>query len=721
MTLSTKVLAGLGLGILTGIMFGELVSFLGIVGRGFILLLQMTVLPYVAVSLVSGLGSLRPAEARALARNAGVFLLVLWALALAVVLLMPLAFPGWKAASFFSTSLIEEREAFDFLGLYIPSNPFQSLAGGAVPAVVVFSSALGLALMRIERKGALLESLSAIEEALLGVTNFVVSLAPYGVFAIAAQAAGTMDLEQFRGLQVYALAYMGVALVLSLWILPVLLTTLTPFRYREVLGTTRDALVTAFATGSVFVVLPILAKRSKELLAARTEASEESGHIVDVVVPIAFTLPSAGKLLALSFVLFAGWLSGFPLDYTEYPSLIATGIPSFFASTFVAIPFLLDLYRVPSDTFQLFVIADNIVGNRFGAMLAAVHILTLTLLAACGATGLIALRGRGLLRWALLSAGLTLATLGAVRGAFEAVDRPYEGYRLFIERSLLLDPAPWSELPGSPENLGRSERRGPTLERIRRRGALRVGYGSDRLPFAFRNQDVQLVGFDIEMAHALARDLGVSVEFVRIDLARMPQLLDGGYLDIVMSNLAITPRRLERVAFSAPYLEQTMAFIVNDHRRGEFSSRRAVKRLKSLKLGVPGSGSGSEYYVAKIRQYLPQAEIVMLDSPRDFFRNASGELDALVYSAEVGSAWTLIYPQFTVAVPQPDFLAVPVGYAVARGDREMVDFVSAWVLLKQKDRTIDRLFDYWIQGKKPPGRKRRWSVVRDVFGWRGEQ
>jgi len=185
-----------------------------------------------------------------------------------------------------------------------------------------------------------------------------------------------------------------------------------------------------------------------------------------------------------------------------------------------------------------------------------------------------------------------------------------------------------------------------------------------------------------------------------------------------MSNLAITPQRLGEVAFSAPHLEQTLAFIVKDHRRKEFNSRNAVRRLKSLKLGVPGPGA--EYYVAKIRQYLPQAEIIRLDSPRTFFTQHSRELDGLVYSAEAGSAWTLIYPQFTVAVPQPDVLAVPVGYAVARGDREMADFVSAWVLLKQKDRTIDGLFDYWIQGKEPPGRKRRWSVLRDVLGWTGE-
>ena len=153
MSLATKVILGLGLGILTGVFFGEEVAFLGTVGRGFVLLLRMGVLPFVAVSLMAGLGGLTPGGARTLVRFAGGFLLVLWSLTLSVVLLAPLAFPDWQAASFFSTSLVEERQGFDLLDVYIPSNPFRSLSEGVVPAVVVFSIAFGLALMGSPRKG----------------------------------------------------------------------------------------------------------------------------------------------------------------------------------------------------------------------------------------------------------------------------------------------------------------------------------------------------------------------------------------------------------------------------------------------------------------------------------------------------------------------------------------------------------------------------------------
>lgn len=134
MNLSTRIVLGLGLGILTGIFFGERVEFLEIPGMAFIRLLQMSVIPYIVVSLIMGLGRLTLREVGLLAMRAGSILLVLWALILCVVLLMPFAFPQWESASFFSTSMVQEPLEFNLMSLYIPSNPFYSLANTIVPA-----------------------------------------------------------------------------------------------------------------------------------------------------------------------------------------------------------------------------------------------------------------------------------------------------------------------------------------------------------------------------------------------------------------------------------------------------------------------------------------------------------------------------------------------------------------------------------------------------------
>ena len=188
--------------------------------------------------------------------------------------------------------------------------------------------------------------------------------------------------------------------------------------------------------------------------------------------------------------------------------------------------------------------------------------------------------------------------------------------------------------------------------------------------------------------------------------------LDAGLLDTVIGGVAVTTERIEHASFSNPYIDETLAFIVEDHRLDEFSSREAAQAHESLRIAIPPS----HYYAAKIRDYLPQAEVVTVESVRPFFRGEV-DVDALVYTAESGSSWSLVYPRYTVAVPRPDILKVPLAYPVARGDEEMVNFLNAWIDLKRKDGTIRSLFDYWIRGIVTENKEPRWSVVRNVLGW----
>ncbi len=106
-----------------------------------------------------------------------------------------------------------------------------------------------------------------------------------------------------------------------------------------------------------------------------------------------------------------------------------------------------------------------------------------------------------------------------------------------------------------------------------------------------------------------------------------------------------------------------------------------------------------------------------LSTPRAFFRWKGEALDAFLYSAEAGSAWSLLYPSYTIAVPAPDVIEAPMGFAVARGNRELADFLSAWIDLKQADKTIESLFNHWIQGKDAEEKQPRWSVISNVLHW----
>mgnify|MGYP003336564332 CR=1 FL=1 len=121
--------------------------------------------------------------------------------------------------------------------------------------------------------------------------------APLGVFALVADAAGTMQVEALGRAQVYVFLYIGAALLLSLWVLPGLISVLTPLSFRRVLVHTQDALITAFATGSLLIVIPLMAERSKQLLEEMGLRNPDTESAIDLMVPVNFNLPNMGKLL----------------------------------------------------------------------------------------------------------------------------------------------------------------------------------------------------------------------------------------------------------------------------------------------------------------------------------------------------------------------------------------------------------------------------------------
>jgi Na+/H+-dicarboxylate symporter len=307
--LSSAILIGLGLGLAAGIVFGELCAGLKVIGDAFIALLQMTVLPYVMFALIANIGGLTWTDARRLAARGGLLLLIFWAITLGLIVLMPLTFPTLETASFFSTSLVEPPPRRDLLGLYIPANPFHALANSVIPAVVLFSIALGAALMSVPRKEGVIELFSVFTAALMRVNRFVVRLAPLGVFALTASAAGTLTLEEFSRLQAYLITYVLAALLLTFLIFPALAAAFTPFTYRQILRCARDPLVTGFTTGSLFVILPMLTERITALFEEQGLRDQEIPQ-VDVLLPVAFSFPTAGKLLSLLFLPFAAWFNG---------------------------------------------------------------------------------------------------------------------------------------------------------------------------------------------------------------------------------------------------------------------------------------------------------------------------------------------------------------------------------------------------------------------------
>ncbi len=716
MSLSRKILLGLGLGIATGLVLGDRARFFQAPADGFVRLLQMTVLPYVTVSLIAGIGGLDGATARRLFLRVGALTLLIWMLALAVVFLMPLSFPTLESASFFSTTMIEERPPTDFLSLYIPSNPFYSLANSIVPAVVLFSALVGIALMGVPGKERMIEWLHVVERTLARANSMVVLLTPLGVFAIAAHTTGTLDFEQMARLRVFLICYGAMSLLLSLWVFPGLIACLTPIRARRVLVATYDVLITAFMTANLFVVLPTLIERAKLLLNEAGEDTPEDASPPEIIVPAFYNFPHAAKMLSFGFVLFAAWYSETPLPVTEYPGLTAAGVLTFFGSMNVAIPFLLDLAHVPADTFQLF-IATGVVNSRFGTLAAAMNMVVLGVVGTYAMSGRLRLSGLRILRFAATTAGLTAGTIALLAFTLRALGGGnYGGAQLAGELSLLRPALPGSvvlkELPLEPPARPRAS--ASILETARANGRLRVGFIPEQRPYTHVNLKGDLVGFDVEMAYELARELGVSVEFAPVERDRLEEVLEAGRVDLVMSGVLLTTLRASRVEFSAPYLDETLAFVVPDHRRAEFSNAAWVRAQKGLRVGLPD--------LPNVRQLMEREfkDLTLVPFPladgEAYFKGRGPQVDAVALTAERGSFLTLLYPAWSVAVPHPLEIRLPLAYPVARHDVEMARFLGLWIDLKRRDGTIQALYDHWILGKDAKIREPRGSILGDLLG-----
>jgi len=714
----TLMMMAVSLGVGCGLFFGEFCGILDGVGNAYVGLLQMTVLPYIVFSLIANIGRLSLEESKRLTIIGLLILLILWAIGLMVVWLLPLALPQWESGSFFSTSLLEPVKDPDFLSLFIPSNPFRSLSSNFAPAVVVFCMFFGFALIHVKNKETMMGLLDTINATLARVNNYIIRLSPIGIFAISASATGTMTLEEFGRLQAYFLIYGGGVLLLALWVLPMLVAAFTPFRYRDLMATSRNVLITVFVIGSVFVVIPMLVQSIKELFQRYQIDSLEGGDArtgshPEFIVPLAYPFPHLGKIVTLIFVPFAAWFYGQPMEFYDYPAFLITGLFLSFGKVITTIPFLLDMQELPSDIFQLFLMS-SVVAGRLNDLLGAAHLLAFTALTTCAMSGLLRLKRLELVWTCAVTFGVGVLVVGSTQYVLNvAFKDSFSRNKILSEMQLLEQRMPSTVVAlGEPNPLPLDG----TLTRTDRamsRQKARIGFSPDNLPFSYYNARGELVGFDIDMAHRFARDAKLEIEFVPFAFATLEEQVNNDNFDTAMSGIGVTAKREPGPAQTTPYLNVTLALVVRDHEKTEFSDRKVIRQREPLVIGV----KVGSYFADKVAELYPKAEIVELWSESQFFEGPPQYMDALVTSAEAGSAWTLVHPEYSVVTPENDRIRVPLVYLVAGADKQIQDYLNAWILLKKEDGTIDSLYDYWILGRGMEEQKPRWSIIRDVLHW----
>ncbi len=466
----------------------------------------------------------------------------------------------------------------------------------------------------------------------------------------------------------------------------------------------------------MLVALPLIIESIKELFAKYEIKDEQAVSVAEMLVPISYPFPNTGKLLSLFFVPFTAWFIGSPMGLGDYPAFLASGLLGYFGNVAVAMPFVLDMMQLPADMFQIFLLTGVYCG-RLSDGLGAMDMFTFAALVACASSGMMRIQWQRLI---FIMAGAAVVFLVAIVGVRTYLayisEGAYNKDQVVAAMQLLENPAPATLVEATPNPVPLRPNQSH-LERIRERGVIRIGYDPDRLPFSYFNAKGELAGFDIDMAHRLAHELNVKIEFVPFEFESLLQQLEADHFDIAMAGVYGTAARSENIRFSDPYVFATMALVVADHRRDEFATLDSIRRQDTVSIGIHRSLSGD---ASRIKEFMPNVKVVVLDSYREFFaqEGAGKGVDALFTSAEGGSAWTLLYPQYQVVTPMSDEFSIPLVYPFSgREDSAMDEFIDHWVMLKQHDGTTKRAYDYWILGKGSEKKKQRWSVIRDVLHW----
>jgi polar amino acid transport system substrate-binding protein len=101
-----------------------------------------------------------------------------------------------------------------------------------------------------------------------------------------------------------------------------------------------------------------------------------------------------------------------------------------------------------------------------------------------------------------------------------------------------------------------------SLTKVQEQGYFTLGLDADFAPMGFTEDDGSIVGFDIDLANAVAEKMGVTVEVKPIDWDSKDMELSSGKIDVIWNGFSITDERRKEVLFSNPYLSTKQSIVV---------------------------------------------------------------------------------------------------------------------------------------------------------------
>jgi len=222
---------------------------------------------------------------------------------------------------------------------------------------------------------------------------------------------------------------------------------------------------------------------------------------------------------------------------------------------------------------------------------------------------------------------------------------------------------------------------GGRLDRVRASGTLRVCVWPDYFGITYRNPRTQeLSGIDVDLARALAKDLGLTVAFVDSSFARLVDDVTADRCDVAMFAVGVTPARAEKLRFTRPYLKSDIYAVTT-------RTNRRIRRWEDIdRQGVVVAVAKGTYHEPVMRSKLERAKLVVLDTP--FAREQeveSGRADVFMTDYPYSQRMLQNAEWARLVAPAAPYHLTPYAYAVAPGDDVWLARVDRFVTDIQRD------------------------------------
>ncbi|WP_416200413.1 transporter substrate-binding domain-containing protein [Vibrio coralliilyticus] len=231
----------------------------------------------------------------------------------------------------------------------------------------------------------------------------------------------------------------------------------------------------------------------------------------------------------------------------------------------------------------------------------------------------------------------------------------------------------------------------PNLDKINERGTLRVGM-STFVPWAMRDKQGDLIGFEIDVAERLAADSGWKVEFVPTAWDGIIPALLAKKFDVIIGGMSVTPERSKSVLFTTPYSHSGVQVAANKELASGFSE---MSDFNSRRVKIAARRGAFTVQVAQ--EAFPKAKILQFDDDAQAFQEVlNGNAHAVIASSPK--------PEHE-AVKNADKLFIPFNerlskgneaFAVRLGESDKQAFFDQWIQARTEDGWLEQRYEYWF-------------------------